>query len=115
MYRTRIQRADAGRAARPQPASLPASGFYNGLGASAAQVTSMVAAVNAGQYVVRGHQSVSLLEEVGWGEQAQVGNRVPFALSAWLTDGTDIFRAYKDWRLWGGVSVNDEMWMGRRE
>lgn len=42
MYRTRIQRADAGRAARPKPASLTARGFIGGLGASATHAASFV-------------------------------------------------------------------------
>lgn len=46
---THIQCADAGRAARPKPASLPARALNGGLGASAAQVASMVAAVSTGR------------------------------------------------------------------
>lgn len=56
MYCTHTQRADAGRAARPRPASLPARGLNGGLSASTTQAAaSILAAGSAGQDVVRGH------------------------------------------------------------
>lgn len=74
MYRTHIQCADAGRAAWPKPASLPARGFNGGLGASTSQTASMVAAVSAGQDAVRGHP-VGVIAGSGW--QAQVSSVCP--------------------------------------
>lgn len=73
MYRTHIQRADARRVARPRPASLPACGLNDELGASTTQAASMVAAVSAGQDAVRGHLAGVT---AGRGGQAQVRNRV---------------------------------------
>lgn len=54
MYRTHIQCADVGRAARPKPAPLSARGLNSGLSESTTQTVSL-AAGSAGQGAMRGH------------------------------------------------------------
>lgn len=93
MYRTHVQCAEVGRAARPKPASLPARGLKGGLDGSTTQTASTVAAVSAGRTRCVVIQSASPLAE---GKRRSESCLTPFLLSPFLLSSEVCPRCWRD-------------------